>query len=500
MLAILRREAATAVAVAPRSLAKTTCAASGWRYLATQPPPKSTTKKVTRPEKSTQAQEQTPPPLSAQRAEAQVDPATQPADTSAPRKPTPGGSLFDIDTSAQLIEVPAEESGSGGKTGAKARRSPSSSERKRQDTARIMGSVVIVGLGYALYSYGKPWQNDMERERFGSQPGADGFSGRIKLRMGAVYEDLNKPVFEQLLPDPLPFPYGRPYTMVVDLDDLLVHSEWSREYGWRTAKRPGLDYFLGYLSQFYEIVLFTTQPMYTAAPIIEKLDPDRRFITYTLFRESCRTVDGKLVKDLNYLNRDLSKVVVLDTSADSFALHPENGILIPPWKGDKADRELVGLIPWFEAVGIYNIEDVRKTIAAYSGTHIPTEHAQRTNALRERELAENKARAERMGMFGKVFSGVSRSGQAGLPADKTMYELERDRYVQAYADETKYWNENGAALRAQAKEDQERQIREMKLNTWGWVVGGLTGGLQQQPPTTDGVDPPPQSQSPSPTA
>ena len=34
------------------------------------------------------------------------------------------------------------------------------------------------------------------------------------------------------------------------------------EHGWRTAKRPGVNYFLAYLSQFYEIVLFTTQPAY----------------------------------------------------------------------------------------------------------------------------------------------------------------------------------------------------------------------------------------------
>ena len=35
-----------------------------------------------------------------------------------------------------------------------------------------------------------------------------------------------------------------------------------RQHGWRTAKRPGVDYFLAYLSQFYEIVIFTTQYHY----------------------------------------------------------------------------------------------------------------------------------------------------------------------------------------------------------------------------------------------
>ena len=35
-----------------------------------------------------------------------------------------------------------------------------------------------------------------------------------------------------------------------------------RQHGWRTAKRPGVDYFIAYLSQFYEIVIFTTQHYY----------------------------------------------------------------------------------------------------------------------------------------------------------------------------------------------------------------------------------------------
>ena len=38
-----------------------------------------------------------------------------------------------------------------------------------------------------------------------------------------------------------------------------------RVNGWKTAKRPGVDYFLAYLSQFYEIVLFTSQPLYVSS-------------------------------------------------------------------------------------------------------------------------------------------------------------------------------------------------------------------------------------------
>ena len=42
--------------------------------------------------------------------------------------------------------------------------------------------------------------------------------------------------------------------------------------------------------------------------------------------------------------------------------------------------------------------------------------------------------------------------------------------MQAFQEDQKYWRENGEAIRRQAKEDQERQIKEMKLSAWGRVA------------------------------
>jgi hypothetical protein len=36
----------------------------------------------------------------------------------------------------------------------------------------------------------------------------------------------NKPAFKTLLPDPLPAPHQRPYTLLVDLEGMLVTSTW----------------------------------------------------------------------------------------------------------------------------------------------------------------------------------------------------------------------------------------------------------------------------------
>jgi import inner membrane translocase subunit TIM50 len=79
------------------------------------------------------------------------------------------------------------------------------------------------------------------------------------------------------------------------LEDLLLHSEWSTKHGYRLAKRPGLDYFLRYLSSQYELVIFTSVKSMDADPIIRKLDPFR-LVMWPLFREATRFEKGEYIK------------------------------------------------------------------------------------------------------------------------------------------------------------------------------------------------------------
>ncbi len=104
----------------------------------------------------------------------------------------------------------------------------------------------------------------------------------------------NEPAFPKLLPNPDPA-WERPYTLVLSMEDMLVKQEWTREHGWRIAKRPGVDYFLRYLSQYYELVIFTSIPSMTADPIIRKLDPFR-IVMWPLFREATRYKNGEYIK------------------------------------------------------------------------------------------------------------------------------------------------------------------------------------------------------------
>ena len=62
---------------------------------------------------------------------------------------------------------------------------------------------------------------------------------------------------------------------MLDLDDTLIHSDWTRERGWRTFKRPGAEDFLRNMAQYYEMVVYTDQLPTYADPILDRLDPNR---------------------------------------------------------------------------------------------------------------------------------------------------------------------------------------------------------------------------------
>lgn len=80
---------------------------------------------------------------------------------------------------------------------------------------------------------------------------------------------------------------------------------------------------------------------------MDKLDP-YQYAMYRLYRDGTRYIDGKYVKDLSYLNRDLSKVIIMDSNPESFSLQPENGIALKPWKGNADDKGLLEYIPFLE--------------------------------------------------------------------------------------------------------------------------------------------------------
>ncbi|WWD22651.1 hypothetical protein CI109_107144 [Kwoniella shandongensis] len=379
---------------------------------------------------------------------------------------------LDIDPEAALPEPQAEGSEEGEKkrTGAGKKEYVSSMEKSRRMWIRIgYGALIAGGLG-AVYSVGG--QNE------GENANSEGPVANFKNNMSELFDYFNKPAFKTLLPDPLPPPHQRPYTLVIDLEGLLVHSSWDRTNGWKTAKRPGVDYFLGYLSQFYEIVLFTSQPLYTAAPVAEKLDPYQAYLPYRLFRESTRYVKGKVVKDLSYLNRDLSKVILLDTNPEHSALQPENAITIKPWEGQPRDKGLVEMIPFLESIGIFNPADVRPILKAYEGKDIPVEYAKKEAEAKKKAIEDwerthpTAVAGAGSGFLSSMFGSVAAPGSTRPNQPMTYLEQKRAQAQKIYQEEQKYWAEHADEFKKLIEEDKQKQLAEMKGSLLGYLSGG----------------------------
>lgn len=205
---------------------------------------------------------------------------------------TAGGAAQD----PNITDDPAQP-GAGGRGDGELPRSAyeTSIDKRRNRLANYMYLFfAVAGTSGALY-FGRNWESEEEAARYPDAP--SGWSpgliyNRIKARMSGQMGYYTEPTFVKLLPTMDPAP---PYTLVLSLEDLMIFSEWSREHGWRTGKRPGLDYFLRYLSQYYELVLWTSMPISFADQIVRKLDP-YHIIMWPLFREATLYDGGKHVK------------------------------------------------------------------------------------------------------------------------------------------------------------------------------------------------------------
>ncbi|CAN6630832.1 mitochondrial import inner membrane translocase subunit Tim50p [Trichomonascus vanleenenianus] len=350
----------------------------------------------------------------------------------------------------------------------------SSTDLKRERRSNMAYFAMLgMALGYTGF-LAREWDDEEEAQRHSEVP--EGYSpaacyGRVAARVSDLFNYFNDPVFEKLLPDPLPEPYGRPLTLVLGLDDVLIHSEWTREHGWRTAKRPGLDYFLGYLAQYYEIVVFSSNYMVNSEKAVAKLDPYRSSISHALFREATRYKHGNVVKDISSLNRDPSKVIMVECNPEAYSLQPDNAVHLDPWLGTAGDKDLVRLIPFLEWIAAQNVKDVRPILKSFQGTHVPEEYARREAIARKKFEEEFREQYSRTGGgWAAKFLGIQPQAP---PTPMMPMDYVRQEGQKGYEAFQKYLAEHGEKILAEEKEREKQILNEQKFTLNKLVTEGL---------------------------
>ncbi|KAK8488490.1 hypothetical protein V6N11_045053 [Hibiscus sabdariffa] len=188
--------------------------------------------------------------------------------------------------------------------------------------------------------------------------------------------EFTEPTSDKLLPDLHP-QEQHVFTLVLDLNETLLYTDWKRERGWRTFKRPGVDAFLEHLAKYYEIVVYSDQMNMYVDPVCERLDPNH-CIRYRLSRGDTKYQNGKHYRDLSKLNRDPAKILYVSAHAFESSLQPENCVPIKPFKLEGEDTALLDLIPFLEYVARNSPPDIRQVLQSYERKDIAKEFLERS--------------------------------------------------------------------------------------------------------------------------
>jgi len=132
------------------------------------------------------------------------------------------------------------------------------------------------------------------------------------------------------------------FCLVLDIDETLSHMV-KLPFGNYFLVRPGVMDLLKELYTYYEIDIFTAALKHYADNIVNKLDKDNKYISYRLYRCHCTYEDGKSVKKLSLIGRDLNKIVFVDDLERNAKYNMKNLVLVSKWIDDVYDNEIINL-------------------------------------------------------------------------------------------------------------------------------------------------------------
>ena len=146
--------------------------------------------------------------------------------------------------------------------------------------------------------------------------------------------DTNPPFIKEEMPK------NKKFCLVLDIDETITHLI-KLPFGNYFLIRPGVIELLNELYNYYEIDIFTAALPHYADNILNKLDKDNKYFSYRLYRCHCNWEEGKSIKKLSLMGRDLNKIVFVDDIERNAKYNMKNLILVSKWSDNIYDDEII---------------------------------------------------------------------------------------------------------------------------------------------------------------
>lgn len=131
---------------------------------------------------------------------------------------------------------------------------------------------------------------------------------------------------------------SKKYKLVLDLMGTLIWIQNSKENN-QIIIRPFAQNFIENMSNYFELILFSEEPIKFNEWILKVIDP-LQHIKSSYSQKDCVKLNGCNVKDLKTIGMNLSNTIMIDDNIKNFHFQPQNGILIRKWTGEEDDRVL----------------------------------------------------------------------------------------------------------------------------------------------------------------
>ena len=137
-------------------------------------------------------------------------------------------------------------------------------------------------------------------------------------------------------------PMKKKFCLVLDIDETISHT-LKLNFGGYFLLRPGAKSFLEEVGKYYEIIIFTSSPKKYADKILDKIDVNGNIISHRLYKNHVLYENGKTIKNLNLIGRDLTKTIFVDNLRSNAKYNLDNLCPITTWKSDIFDNRLIKL-------------------------------------------------------------------------------------------------------------------------------------------------------------